>query len=67
MTILHITTIPDHGKAEHGVYITDLQCHECGKQLEAGDAFTIREDGYKERNEFVPCNIFNDKDCDEKG
>lgn len=55
MTILHRADIPDHGKDDHHIYITDLTCNKCGKQLEAGDPFVVRDDGYKARNEFTPC------------
>jgi hypothetical protein len=54
MTILHRANVPDHGKADH-VYVTDMVCTECGKTLEAGDAFTIQDDGFKKRGEYVPC------------
>lgn len=54
MTILHRANVPDHGKADH-VYVTDMICTKCGKTLEAGDAFTIQDDGFKKRGEYVPC------------
>lgn len=54
MTILHRANVPDKGKADH-VYVTDMTCTKCGKQLEAGDAFTIQDSGFKKRGDFVPC------------
>jgi len=54
MTVLHRADVPDKGKADH-VYVTDMTCTKCGKQLEAGDAFTIQDSGFKKRGEFVPC------------
>ena len=55
MTTLHRVDIPDKGKEDHHVYITDITCKCCGKQLEPGDAFTIQDDGHKVRGEFIPC------------
>ncbi len=54
MTLLHRADVPDHGKADH-VYVTDMVCTKCGKHLEAGDAFTIQDSGYKNRMEFEVC------------
>ena len=57
MTVLHLSHIPDHGKAEHGVYITDMVCSKCGKALEVGDGFVTEEKSFIERGEYIPCSI----------
>lgn len=52
MTILHEVQIPDTPK---GVDIRRCKCKHCGKQMNTGDAFTVRADGYRKRHEYVPC------------
>ena len=52
MTILHQITVPD---TPQSVDIRRQVCVHCDKQLNSGDAFTVRADGYRKRHEFVPC------------
>ena len=53
MIKLHQITIPDTAKA---VDIRRSKCIHCDQQLNQGDAFTVRDDGYFKRHEYTPCN-----------
>ena len=52
MIKLHQITIPDTAKA---VDIRRSKCVHCDKQLNQGDAFVVRADGYFERSGYEPC------------
>jgi len=63
MIILHQCTVPDTPEStKQGT----MNCVHCDKQMEQGDSFTTRADGYFKRHEYTPCNVlYEDKDCDE--
>lgn len=52
MKLLHQVTVPDTPQSTDVSRLTCLHCH---KQIEHGDSFTVRADGYFERSGYTPC------------